>query len=84
MLLLLCVSGKHGEAEQLHRKVLKARQRVLGPEHPDTLASQNNLATVLQAQGKHSTVVAWSCCLHVWRMMLVHSMLGGCSMAWLA
>jgi hypothetical protein len=45
-------AGKHAEAEQVHREVLEARQRVLGPEHPDTLRSMNNLGTALQDQGK--------------------------------
>jgi Tetratricopeptide repeat len=30
----------------LHEQVLAVRQRVLGPEHPDTVQSQNNLARV--------------------------------------
>jgi hypothetical protein len=45
-------AGRHGEAEQMHRKVLESRQHVLGPVHPDTLASMNNLAITLHAQGK--------------------------------
>jgi hypothetical protein len=45
-------AGKHAKAEEVHRKVLEARQRVLGPEHQDTLRSMNNLASVLQDQGK--------------------------------
>ena len=28
----------------MHRQVLEVQQRVLGPEHPDTLISMNNLA----------------------------------------
>jgi hypothetical protein len=32
--------------------VLQIRERVLGPEHPDTLGSLHNLARCLQAQGK--------------------------------
>ena len=32
--------------------VLKTRERVLGPDHPDTLASRNNLASVLAQQGR--------------------------------
>ncbi|TFH29491.1 MAG: BspA family leucine-rich repeat surface protein, partial [Promethearchaeota archaeon] len=31
----------------------EARKRVLGPQHPDTLASMNNLARSLTDQGKH-------------------------------
>ena len=84
MSLLLCGSGKLGEAEQLHRQVLEARQCVLGSEHPDTLLSQNDLALVLQEQGKQSTRGAWSFWLHVWRMISVHMMPGGRNIAWLA
>jgi tetratricopeptide (TPR) repeat protein len=44
--------GKLAEAETEFRTVLDSRLRVLGPDHPDTLASRNNLATVLAQQGK--------------------------------
>ncbi len=44
----------------MHRKMLGARQRVLGPEHPDTLASMNNLANTLHAQGKRCCAAALS------------------------
>ena len=40
--------GKHAVAERINRKVLEVRQRVLGAEHPDTLASANNLAMSLK------------------------------------
>ncbi|GKT48975.1 nephrocystin-3 [Colletotrichum spaethianum] len=45
--------GKYDEAEQLNRKALKGREKVLGKEHPDTLRSVNNLASVLYDQGKY-------------------------------
>ena len=35
-----------------HRRDLEGSERVLGPDHPDTLVSLNNLAVLLQAQGK--------------------------------
>ena len=35
------------------RRALEARERVLGKEHPDTLASVNNLASLYQAQGRY-------------------------------
>jgi hypothetical protein len=44
--------GKFEEARVLLGEVLAARERVLGPDHPDTLASRNNLANVMQARGK--------------------------------
>ncbi|WP_354599017.1 tetratricopeptide repeat protein [Streptomyces sp. JL1001] len=36
--------GEHRQAADLHQRVLTDRQRVLGPDHPDTLASRSNLA----------------------------------------
>ena len=41
------------EAEPLHRRTLEVRERVLGKEHPDTLASLNNLALLYKAQGRY-------------------------------
>jgi hypothetical protein len=43
--------GDYGSAEQADRKVLEARRRLLGPEHPDTLQSMNNLAVTLRDLG---------------------------------
>ena len=40
--------GRLDEAEELYRKALGIRRRILGNEHPNTLLSMNNLATVLQ------------------------------------
>ena len=37
-------SGSYAAARDLQRKVLEARERVLGPEHPDTLTARRNLA----------------------------------------
>ena len=37
-------SGNYAAARDLQRRVLDARERVLGPEHPDTLAARANLA----------------------------------------
>ncbi|KAG2490690.1 hypothetical protein HYH03_010852 [Edaphochlamys debaryana] len=45
--------GRHEEAEPLYRQVLELRQRVLGPEHPDTVSSINNLASCIQARGRY-------------------------------
>ncbi|KAI6617173.1 hypothetical protein MCOR14_010859 [Pyricularia oryzae] len=39
----------HEEAEQMHRKTLALREKVLGPEHPSTFDSINNLALVLDS-----------------------------------
>jgi tetratricopeptide (TPR) repeat protein len=43
--------GQYTLAAAGYRAELEARQRVRGPEHPDTLASMNNLASTLSAQG---------------------------------
>jgi tetratricopeptide (TPR) repeat protein len=40
------------EAESIHRYILVQRQELLGPDHPETLASVLNLAVVLPSQGK--------------------------------
>jgi hypothetical protein len=37
--------GKHAEAEQEFRELLDVRRRVLGPEHPDTLATLRDLTS---------------------------------------
>ncbi|WP_200867669.1 tetratricopeptide repeat protein [Acidithiobacillus thiooxidans] len=41
-----------GHPELLFRRALEVREKVLGQEHPDTATSLNNLAGLLQAQGK--------------------------------
>ena len=40
------------EAEGLHRRALEGFESQLGPQHPDTLTSVNNLAFLLSNQGK--------------------------------
>ncbi|KJZ68443.1 hypothetical protein HIM_12168 [Hirsutella minnesotensis 3608] len=47
------VLGKYHEAEQMHRQALDLSEKVLGKEHPATLASMNNLAGVLESLGKY-------------------------------
>jgi tetratricopeptide (TPR) repeat protein len=44
--------SKHAEAEPLFRKALTIREKSLGPRHPDTAQSCNNLALNLQVQGR--------------------------------
>ena len=52
----VCISihctGKLEVAEALYREVLASRQGVLGPDHPSTLNSTNNLAICLVEQGE--------------------------------
>ena len=45
--------GKYERAEELSRQALEGRETVLGKEHPDTLTSVSNLASVLRHQGKY-------------------------------
>ena len=45
--------ANYDEAEQMNRRALDGRKKVLGKEHPDTLTSISNLALVLQDQGKY-------------------------------
>ncbi|MEZ5578736.1 MAG: tetratricopeptide repeat protein [Candidatus Competibacteraceae bacterium] len=45
--------GRYGDAEPLYQRALAAREKVLGPEHPDTLSSVNNLAGLYQSQGRY-------------------------------
>ena len=50
--------GQHEEAAAMFRTVLKARQRVLGEEHPSTLASMFDLSSALLAAGQHEEAAA--------------------------
>ncbi|KAL8634563.1 MAG: hypothetical protein Q9228_007842, partial [Teloschistes exilis] len=45
--------GKYDEAERMNRRALDGREKMLGIEHPHTLTSVSNLASVLQDQGKY-------------------------------
>jgi tetratricopeptide (TPR) repeat protein len=47
-------NGLYGAAEPLLRRALKARERVLGPEHTSTLTSVNNLAGLLESKGDYA------------------------------
>lgn len=48
---LLVNKGDYAQAEPLHRRVLERRERVLGPEHPDTITSVHYLAELLHLKG---------------------------------
>ncbi|KAK7588373.1 hypothetical protein V3481_007398 [Fusarium oxysporum f. sp. vasinfectum] len=50
---ILSSVGKYEEAERMHRETLQLREKVLGKEHPETLANMNNLANVLDRMGKY-------------------------------
>ena len=44
---------QYRETEPLHRRALAIREQLLGPEHPETAASLNNLANFYMDQGKY-------------------------------
>ena len=46
--------GDYAAAEPLYRRALAGREKALGPDHPDTLTSVNNLAVLLQAKGDYA------------------------------
>jgi tetratricopeptide (TPR) repeat protein len=46
--------GRHREAQPLYEKALAIRRKVLGEEHPNTVASYNNLAFNLNAQVRYA------------------------------
>ncbi|KAF2831485.1 kinesin light chain 1 [Ophiobolus disseminans] len=50
--------GQYASAETSHRKAWSLRKEVLGPEHPHTLMSMSNLASVLKSQGKYEEAEA--------------------------
>ena len=45
--------GRQELAEEMNRRALTGRKKVLGKEHLNTLASVNHLAAVLRHQGKY-------------------------------
>jgi tetratricopeptide (TPR) repeat protein len=47
-------TGLLEESRKLHEETLRGRRRVLGPAHPDTLISMNNLAATLQSQNRNA------------------------------
>lgn len=46
--------AQYAEAEPLFKRTLAIRERVLGPEHPDTAMSLNNLAALYDHQGRYA------------------------------
>ena len=50
--------GQYRDAEAIHRRELEIRERMQGPEHPNTLDSVNDLAIVLSRLGKHDEAEA--------------------------
>ena len=54
----LYLRGEYKTAEKVVRMSVKTREKVLGPEHPSTLVSVNNLGSVLERQGKYEEAEA--------------------------
>ena len=54
----LYLRGEYRGAEKVVRMSVKAREQVLGPEHPSTLASVDKLGLVLSSQGKYEEAEA--------------------------
>ena len=52
--LVLQDQGKYEAAEEMNRRALEGREKVLGVEHPETLTSVSNLASVLQYQQRYN------------------------------
>jgi len=46
--------ARYGEAEPLYQHALALNEKTLGPEHPDTAASLNDLAQLYQAQSRYA------------------------------
>ena len=49
---VLCQLGRYGEAEEVLRQVMESREKALGPEDPDTLATAHNFALALTNLGR--------------------------------
>ena len=47
-------SGKYREGTEVALRALAMAEKALGPEHPDTGTSMNNLAVLYQAQGQYA------------------------------
>src|SRR5580692_9425849 len=50
--------GRSAEVIRLHEETLADRERALGPDHPDTLKSRNNLASAYQEAGRTAEAIA--------------------------
>src|SRR5262249_18473979 len=46
--------AQYAEAEPLCKRALDIREKALGPEHPDTANSLNNLAALYYSQGRYA------------------------------
>ena len=55
---LLLEQGAYREAEEVLRSVTEAREKLLGPEHADTLRSKTRAAYAQYRQGKYNEAIA--------------------------
>ena len=49
---------RFAEAEELYRRAVGIRERVLGSTHPDTVGAKHNLAELARAAGREDEAVA--------------------------
>ncbi len=49
--------GRYREAEELHEKSLRIKEKILGEEHLETAESYNNLAEVYERQGRYKEAI---------------------------
>ena len=52
--IMLAVADEFPEASKIHAQVLEARERVLGPDHTDTLKSVSMMSMVCHMEGRLS------------------------------
>ncbi|MGW2553558.1 tetratricopeptide repeat protein, partial [Streptomyces sp. NPDC001635] len=50
-------AGVYASEHALRQQLLDAQSRLLGPDHPDTLTSRNNVAAALQGMGEYAQAV---------------------------
>ena len=49
--------GKYDQSMAIFNKVFEIRKHTLGPEHPDTLGSRNNIASLYQSTGRFEEAI---------------------------
>ena len=50
-------AGRYAEAIRMFEEILKGRERVLGPSHPDTLRSRGSLGNSYRAAGRFQDAI---------------------------
>ena len=60
----------YGKSLEYHRKALAIRERVHGPNHPDTAMSHHNMGIVFKQQGDHAAALeAWGKALAIFEQV---------------